>query len=114
MSASAAPGRDPSTGRDPGLQAERTSLAWRRTVLSAIAGTSLVAFAADRSGNRPVLVLAAVLAAGIAGGVLRHARRPLPIRVAPWPVLVMAAGTVIALAALGLAGASTSILGRLP
>lgn len=98
--------------RDPGLQAERTALAWRRTVLSATVGTALVAFTAGRVGLVVVAVLAALLAVGLAFAVIRHSRRPRTVQNAPWPVLVLAGGTVIALAALGVATATASILGR--
>lgn len=101
-------------GRDPGLQPERTALAWRRTVLAAAVGTALVTGAAERAGYHGVVVLSALLAAGLAAAVLVHSRRPPSARTAPWPVLALAAGTVLALAALGVATAVASIVGRLP
>lgn len=98
--------------RDPGLQEERTALAWRRTVVSGVAGTGLVALTAGRVGLVAVAVLAALLAVGLAVAVIRQVRRPRTLQDAPWPVLVLAGGTVIALGALGLATATASILGR--
>lgn len=97
----------------PGLQAERTALAWRRTVVAGALGTALVAVTADRAGHVAVVVLAALLAVTLAAAVLHHVRRPRQEQSEPWPVLVLAAGTAAALAALGLANALYSILGRL-
>ncbi len=67
--------------RDPGLQPERTELAWRRTALSAAACSALVLHAAARGGWGfgvvPGVLLAAVaLAAALAGGRGRRRGRP--------------------------------------
>ena len=49
--------------RDPGLQPERTELAWRRTALSAAACSALVLHAAARDGWGFGVVPGALLAA---------------------------------------------------
>ena len=50
---------DAAPSRDAGLSAQRTRLAWRRTVMSAAAVTLLAARPAVRSDAGPVQVLAA-------------------------------------------------------
>lgn len=100
-------------GRDPGLQHERTALARHRTVLAASGGTLLAAVAAARSGRPVVAVVSALFALVLAAAALVVHRSPRE-KWTPWAVLVLAAGTVVGLAALGVAGAMVSILGSAP
>lgn len=83
---------------DPGLQPERTALAWQRTLLSSAGVGALVGFAAVRLGSPVVAVLAAALVA-VSGGLLGSRVRDTwsSVRRATW--LVVALG----LAGLGLA-----------
>lgn len=105
--------------RDAGLPAERSSLAWQRTVLGVALGAVVVAVLALHVGV-PLLAAAAVVLAGLAvwPGVLRPGpgRRladgglELAARRDAGAPLARAAGLVVALASLG---ATLAALGAL-
>lgn len=64
-------------GRDPGLQHERTTLAWRRTGLALVAGVLLVGrLGVDTLGSAVLLPAAAALAlaAWVVAATLRSSR----------------------------------------
>ncbi|MEK8142472.1 DUF202 domain-containing protein [Streptomyces sp. M10(2022)] len=63
------------TGRDPGLQPERTRLAWRRTTLSCTVVALLAGKQALHSGASPAAVLSVSLSALAWLGFLRVAHR---------------------------------------
>jgi Domain of unknown function (DUF202) len=86
--------------RDPGLQPERTSLAWQRTGIATMLVGSGAALASAHGRSTPVLVLAvaACLAVGIV--VLTAARLPSE---APYRRLVHGASGTIVIAVVGVA-----------
>ena len=96
--------------RDPGLQPERTRLAWRRTTLSCAVTAVLAGRQALHSGGRAVSVLAVCLAALAFLAFLRLAhRRIVQLGRTPRPPLMSAraaaalAGCTVALALFGTA-----------
>lgn len=95
--------------RDPGLQPERTSLAWQRTGMAGALVGGLAVLAAAHRGSLPLMVLTALFTAASAGaaGVASTREQPglgerLP---SPWirlvatsvvPVLIAIAGILLA------------------
>ena len=98
--------------RDPGLQPERTALAWQRTAVGFV-GAALL-FLRWSAQHGPVVVGVTTLAAVVAGWTFAHTRRRLrratgssgrvPLAPATTEVLVLTTGTaLLALTALGIA-----------
>jgi hypothetical protein len=88
--------------RDPGLQPERTALAWQRTgVATLLVGGGAAAAAVHRS--EPLVVVAALAALALAGVTAVPPRHPSvhPLA-APYVRLLRAAVATVALAAVGL------------
>ncbi|MEV6160970.1 DUF202 domain-containing protein [Streptomyces sp. NPDC052052] len=85
-------------GRDPGLQPERTRLAWRRTTLSCTVVAVLAVKQALHGGPGPAGIVAVALSALAWLGFLRVAhRRVLGMEVArPRPLSARAALTAVA------------------
>ncbi|MEU3372020.1 DUF202 domain-containing protein [Streptomyces sp. NPDC006660] len=100
----------PGAARDPGLQPERTRLAWRRTTLSCTVAAVLAAKQALRQGSSPFALAAVALSALVWLGFLAVAHRRIqtlsdgarPRVLAPRAALGAAACTV-ALAAFAVA-----------
>lgn len=101
-----------SPDRDPGLQPERTALAWRRTGLSAGLVSVVLALALVRLDLAPLAVGAALLAVITAviamtwfpGGSL--AERPNHA----WPALTRIVAVVLGIASFGAAAATVAIV----
>ena len=90
---------------DPGLQAERTALAWQRTGISGALVGGLAVLTAAHDSSILVLALTAGLAAAAAGAA-GYASRPMAADrrafASPWGRLVATAAIPILLAASGI------------
>jgi uncharacterized membrane protein YidH (DUF202 family) len=88
----------------PGLQRERTALAWRRTSLALVVTTLLVLRAAVRSGELATQLLGGVVAMPSGAFVLVAVRRQIQLdqstAVAPTPWTMAISATTVSVAAL--------------
>ncbi|TPQ17814.1 DUF202 domain-containing protein [Streptomyces sporangiiformans] len=95
--------------RDPGLQPERTRLAWRRTTLTGAVIAVLAAKSALHGGPSAPGVVAAALCAGLWLGLLGLAHRRINALAVPRPTALaphVAAAAVLCTVALAVCGAA--------
>jgi uncharacterized membrane protein YidH (DUF202 family) len=89
---------------DPGLQAERTALAWQRTGISSTLVGGLAVLTSARSGSLVVLGLTAALVttgAATAAYAARPSRPRGPLPDSPWGRLLATVSTLVLLALSG-------------
>ncbi|MFC9552871.1 DUF202 domain-containing protein [Rhodococcus sp. NPDC056960] len=98
---------------DPGLQPQRTALAWQRTGLSVLATSAAIGFAAFRLGA-PLLALSALVAGSIVAYLgIRHFPKGAAranTDTGAWPPLLR---TVSLVALIALLGVGVSVAGML-
>ncbi|MGV8968375.1 MAG: DUF202 domain-containing protein [Cellulomonas sp.] len=97
-------------GRDPGLQPERTGLAWQRTAVAATGVCLVAAATAARTGMPVLLIPASTLALGTFISVVHHPRgvgRKVGWDV--WPSLLRTVVVVAAVAVIGVVLAANRI-----
>ncbi|GAB2912666.1 DUF202 domain-containing protein [Streptomyces heilongjiangensis] len=82
--------------RDPGLQPERTRLAWRRTTLTGAVIAVLAVKSALHGGAPPSGIVAAALCTGVWLGLLGLAHRRIGTLAAPRPVALAPRAAVTA------------------
>ncbi|MFI2763035.1 DUF202 domain-containing protein [Streptomyces echinatus] len=104
-------GPDPAV-RDPGLQPERTRLAWRRTTLSAAVVAVLAVKAALHEGPSATGIIACALCCGLWLGFLRVAHHRIRALAAgpPPPMLTPRHATAAVLCAVALAVCATVLV----
>jgi len=97
--------------RDPGLQAERTALAWSRTALAILVNGLLALRYGWASGRAPITVLALALLLAAAIVYVEGLRRRRKLLDAPEPTA--SAGSIKMVAAIVLAACATGLASML-
>lgn len=92
--------------RDPGLQPERTSLAWRRTALAVVFNAILLLRAGLQEQGPHLLALGVILCIGAAAMMNASARRDVELRAtarAPTATRMLLVSSLVVLASIGAA-----------
>ena len=92
--------------RDPGLQPERTSLAWRRTALAVVFNAILLLRAGLQEQGPHLLALGVILCVGAAAMMRASARRDVELRAtarAPTATRMLLVSSRVVLASIGAA-----------